>query len=65
MFQLADIQVVVSRKKIKDLFKEAYDESTKFIKCFIKEFQDKDSFVQQFKSNDVEYADNRRKRAND
>ena len=46
VFQLADIQVVVLKKKIKDLFEKAYDESARFIKCFIKEFQNKNSFVQ-------------------
>ena len=65
MFQLADIQVVVLRKKVKDLSERAYDEPTRFMKCFIKELQNKDSFVQQFKSNDVEHVDNRRRRADD
>ena len=65
VFQLTDIQVVVLKKKIKNLFEKAYDESTRFIKYFIKKFQDKDSFVQQFKLNDVKHADNRRRRAND
>ena len=65
VFQLTDIQIVVLKKKIKNLFKKMYDESTKFIKCFIKKFQDKNSFVQQFKLNDVEHTDNHRKRAND
>ena len=46
VFQLANIQVVVLKKKVKNLFERAYDESTRFIKCFIKEFQDKNSFVQ-------------------
>ena len=65
VFQLTDIQVVVLKKKIKDLFKRAYDESMRFIKCFIKEFQNKNSFVQQFKLNDVEHVNSRRRRAND
>ena len=38
VFQLTDIQVVVLRKKVKNLFKRTYDESAKFIKYFIKEF---------------------------
>ena len=38
VFQLTDIQIVVLRKKIKNLLKETYDESTKFIKYFIKKF---------------------------
>ena len=38
VFQLTNIQVVVLRKKIKDLFERTYDESTRFMKCFIKEF---------------------------
>ena len=65
MFQLTDIQVVVLKKKVKNLFKKAYDKSMKFIKYFIKELQDKNSFMQQFKSNDVKCVDNRRRRAND
>ena len=52
------------KKKIKNLFEKAYDEPTRFMKCFIKEFQNKNLFVQQFKLNDVEHVDNRRKRAN-
>ena len=37
----------------------------KFIKYFIKEFQNKNSFMQWFKSNDIIHVNNRRKRAND
>ena len=65
MFQLTNIQIVVSKKKVKNLFEKTYDKLTKFIKCFIKEFQNKNSFVQQFKLNDVKHVDSRRKRAND
>ena len=35
------------------------------MKCFIKKFQNKDSFMQQFKSKNVEFVDSRRERAND
>ena len=45
VFQLTNIQIVILKKKIKNLFKKAYDESTKFMKCFIKKFQDKNSFI--------------------
>ena len=64
MFQLTDIQIVVSRKKVKNLFEKAYDEPARFMKCFIKKLQDKNSFVQQFKLNDVKRVDSRRRRAN-
>ena len=65
MYQLADIQIIVLKKKIKNLFKTAYEKLAKFMKCFIKKFQNKDSFVQQFKLKDVKFADSRRERAND
>ena len=35
------------------------------MKYFIKKFQNKDSFVQQFKLKNVEFIDSRRERAND
>ena len=38
VFQLADIQVVVLKKKVKDLLEKAYDEPARFMKCFIKKF---------------------------
>ena len=38
VFQLINIQVVVLKKEVKNLFKKTYDESTRFMKCFIKEF---------------------------
>ena len=63
VFQLAGIQVVVPRKEVKDLPEGAYDEPARSMKCLIKELQDKDSFVQQLKSNDVEHAGSRRRRA--
>ena len=53
------------KKKIKNLFETAYEEFAKFMKCFIKKLQNKDSFVQQFKLKNVKSADNRRERAND
>ena len=65
MYQLADIQVVVSKKKVKNLSETAYEKFARFMKCFIKKLQNKDSFVQQFKSKDVKFADNRRERADD
>ena len=63
VFQLTNIQIIVLKTKIKNLFEGTYDEPTRFMKCFIKEFQDKNSFVQQFKLNDVEYVDSRHRRA--
>ena len=65
MYQLTDIQVIVSRKKIKNLFKTAYEELVKFIKCFIKKLQNKNSFVQQFKLKNVEFVNSCRERADD
>ena len=65
MYQLTNIQIVVLKKKVKNLFKTIYEKFAKFMKCFIKKLQNKDSFVQQFKSKDVKSADNRRERAND
>ena len=65
VFQLINIQVVVLRKKVKNLSEKAYNEPAKSMKCFIKKLQDKNSFVQQFKLNDVEHVDSRRRRAND
>ena len=65
VYQLTDIQVVVLKKKIKNLFKTVYEKLAKFMKCFIKKFQNKDSFVQQFKLKNVEFVDSRRERAND
>ena len=65
VYQLTNIQVVVSRKKIKNLFKTAYKELARFMKCFIKKLQNKDSFVQQLKLKNVEFIDSRRERADD
>ena len=65
VYQLADIQVIVLRKKIKNLSETTYEEFARFMKCFIKKLQDKDSFVQQFKLKNVKSADSRRERAND
>ena len=65
VYQLTDIQIVVSRKKVKNLSETAYEKFARFMKCFIKKFQNKDSFVQQFKSKNVKSADSRRERAND
>ena len=65
VYQLANIQVVVSRKKIKNLFKTVYEELAKFIKRFIKKFQNKDSFMQQFKSKNVKFVNSRCERADD
>ena len=39
MFQLTNIQIIILKKKIKNLFEKAYDKSTKFIKYFIKNFK--------------------------
>ena len=65
VYQLADIQIVVLKKKVKNLSETAYEEFARFMKCFIKKFQNKDSFVQQFKSRNVKFANNHRERAND
>ena len=65
VYQLANIQVVVLEKKIKNLFKTAYEELAKFMKYFIKKFQNKNSFVQQFKLKNIEFVNSRRERAND
>ena len=65
MYQLADIQVVVSRKKVKNLSETIYEEFARFMKCLIKKFQNKDSFVQQFKSKNIEFINSRRERADD
>ena len=46
VYQLADIQVVVLKRKIKNLFKTVYEKLARFMKCFIKKLQNKDSFVQ-------------------
>ena len=53
------------KKKIKNLFKTAYEKLARFMKCFIKKFQNKDSFVQQFKSKNVKFINSRRERVND
>ena len=53
------------KKKIKNLFKTAYKKFARFMKCFIKKFQNKNSFVQQFKLKNVKFADSRRERADD
>ena len=38
VFQLTNIQIVVLKKKVKNLFEKAYDESTRSMKYFIKKF---------------------------
>ena len=53
------------KKKVKNLFKTAYEELAKFVKCFIKKFQNKDSFMQQFKLRNVKSVNSRRERADD
>ena len=47
------------------MFETAYEELAKFMKRLIKKLQNKDSFVQQFKSRNVKSVDNRRERADD
>ena len=41
MLKLIDIQILISRKIINDVFDGFYEESKKFIKSLIKEFQTK------------------------
>ena len=65
VYQLTDIQVVVLKKKVKNLFETIYEKLARFMKCFIKKFQNKNSFVQQFKLRNVEFVNNRRERADD
>ena len=65
VYQLTDIQVVVLKKKVKNLSETAYEKLAKFMKYFIKKFQNKDSFVQQLKLKNVKFADSRRERADD
>ena len=42
MFKLIDIQIIISRKIINDVFDDFYEKSKRFIKFLIKEFQTKD-----------------------
>ena len=39
MFKLIDIQIVISKKIINDVFDNFYEKSKKFMKFLIKEFQ--------------------------
>ena len=39
MFKLIDIQIIISRKIINDVFDNFYEKSKKFIKSLIKELQ--------------------------
>ena len=71
-FVMSELRVLINKysschfkKKIKNLFKTAYEKFAKFIKCFIKKLQNKDSFMQQFKLRNVKFVDSRRERAND
>ena len=42
MFKLINIQIVISKKVINDVFDDFYEKSKKFIKFLIREFQARD-----------------------
>ena len=39
LFQLIEIQIVISKKKIRNIFEKSYEKSQKFMKSLIKKFQ--------------------------
>ena len=45
MFKLIDIQIIISRKVINDVFDDSYEKSKKFMKFLIKKLQTKDQWM--------------------
>ena len=39
MFKLTDIQIIISKKVINDVFDDSYEKSKRFMKSLIKKFQ--------------------------
>ena len=60
MFKLTDIQIVISRKVINDVFDDSYIKSKRFMKFLIKKFQIRDQWVK--KIHVREFAPSRRLR---
>ena len=48
MFQLVEVQIVISRKKIRDMSKKFYEKSQKLMKFLIKNFQTKNDLTKEF-----------------
>ena len=48
LFQLIEIQIVISKKEIRNIFEKSYEKSQKFMKSLIKEFQIIDKTVKEF-----------------
>ena len=48
LFQLIEIQIVISKKKIRNIFEKFYEKSQKSMKSLIKKFQINDKIVKKF-----------------
>ena len=48
LFQLIEIQIVISRKKIRDIFEKSYEKSQRSMKSLIKKLQINDKIVKKF-----------------
>ena len=48
MFKLTDIQIVISRKIINNIFNDFYEKSLRSMKFLIKKFQTKDQWIKKF-----------------
>ena len=48
LFQLVEVQIVIFKKKIRNIFEKSYEKSQKSMKSLIKEFQTNDKIVKEF-----------------
>ena len=48
LFQLIEVQIVISKKKIRNIFEKSYEKSQRSMKSLIKEFQTNDKIVKEF-----------------
>ena len=63
MFQFVDMQIVISRKKIRNMSKKSYKKSQRSMKFLIKNFQTNDIWTKKFCSQNARFR-RRRKRLN-
>ena len=64
VFQLIEIQIVIFRKIVHDIFEIVYKKSQKFMKFLLKNLQIENNFVVKFRSNILTFAQNERFKSN-
>ena len=60
LFQLIEVQIVIFRKKIRNIFEKSYEESQKSMKSLIKKFQINNKIVKEFVEKNKESSRRRR-----